>query len=33
MVRLEKIKYEKLFNNKLLGRKRYIDAPKKEDPK
>lgn len=33
MVRLEKLRYEKLFNNKLLGRKRQIAYPVKEDHK
>ena len=31
MVRLEKIKYEKIFNSKILGRHREIDVPRKED--
>ena len=32
MVRLEKIAYEKIFNNKLLGRARVLSAPRKNDP-
>lgn len=33
MGRLEKLRYEKIFNSKLLCRKRGIDFPKKEDEK
>lgn len=33
MVRLEKIRYEKIFNSRVLGRQREIEAPAKEDIK
>lgn len=33
MTRLEKIRYEKIFNNQLLGRNRSIAVPLKEDIK
>lgn len=31
MVRLERIAYEKLFNNKMLGRAREIGSPKNQN--